>query len=44
MESNWRLDQPAGMGIDEGTPVREASKAHDNRFRGKIAKVGVAVK
>jgi len=32
------------MGVDEGTPVADSYKAHDNRFTGRILKVAVEVK
>jgi hypothetical protein len=32
------------VGVDEGTPVTDAYKAHDNRFTGKILKVAVEVR
>ena len=32
------------MGLDEGTPVTDSYKAHDNRFTGWILRVTVEVK
>ncbi len=37
-------DEGADVGVDEGTPVTDAYKAHDNRFAGRIHKVIVEVK
>ncbi len=40
----FSADEGADVGVDEGTPVTAAYKAHDNRFTGKIHKVTVEVK
>ena len=40
----FSADDGADVGVDEGTPVTEDYKEHDNRFTGKIDKVTVEVK
>jgi len=40
----FSLDDNADVGVDEGTPVTDEYKAHDNKFTGKIHKVTVEVK
>jgi len=39
----FSLDEGADVGVDEGTPVTEDYKEHDNKFTGKIDKVTVEV-
>ncbi len=40
----FSLDEGADVGIDEGTPVTDAYREHDNRFTGAIDKVVIQLK
>jgi arylsulfatase A-like enzyme len=40
----FSADEAADVGVDEGTPVTEDYKEHDNRFTGRIEKVTVEAK
>ena len=40
----FSADEGTDVGVDEGTPVTEDYKQHENRFTGKIQKVTIELK